>query len=189
MSRSCFFQLRQLRGIRRSVDSHTAAALVHAFVSSRLDYCNSLLSGAPKVVTDVLQKVQNAAARLLVGSCYRQCGLQHILHDQLHWLRITDRIQFKLCLLVYKALHGQAPEYLSELCVPVAKDEHRSRLRSAHHGDLIVPRVRLTRYGQRSFAYAAPCAWNSLPVHLKDCSLTLDAFKRGLKTHFLSSYV
>jgi len=61
VSRSSFFQLRQLRNVRHSVDNETAATLTHAFVSSILDYCNSLLSGAPKVVTDVLQNVQNAA--------------------------------------------------------------------------------------------------------------------------------
>ena len=58
VSRSSFFQLRHLRNVRHSVDNETAATLIHAFVSSRLDYCNSLLSGAPKVVTDVLQNVQ-----------------------------------------------------------------------------------------------------------------------------------
>ena len=67
VSRSSFFQLRQLRNVRHSVDNETAATLICAFVSSRLDYCNSLFSGAPKVVTDVLQNVQNAAARLLLG--------------------------------------------------------------------------------------------------------------------------
>jgi hypothetical protein len=186
VSRGSFFQLRQLRNIRHSVDPSTAATLVHAFVTSRLDYCNSLLAGAHRVVTDVLQNVQNAAARLLTGHGRRQHGLQQVLRDRLHWLPIVDRINYKLCLLVYKALHGLAPDYLSVLCIPVASDQYRTRLRSAHHGDLIVPRVRLTRYGQRAFAYAAPCAWNSLPVHLKDHSLTLDIFKRRLKHHFLT---
>jgi len=62
----------------------------------------------------------------------------------------------------------------------------KSRLRSAHRGDLIVPRVNLSKYGQRSFAYVAPHIWNSLPEQLKDSSLSLNVFKRKLKTHFLS---
>ena len=58
---------------------------------------------------------------------------------------------------VYKALHGQAPKYLQELCIPASSDIYRTRLRSAHRGDLIVPRVvNLSKYGQRSFAYVAP---------------------------------
>ena len=82
-------------------------------MSSRLDYCNSLLAGAPKVVTDVLQKVQNAAARLLTGYSRQQHRIYQMMREKLHWLSIRDRITFKLCLLVYKSLHGLAPGYLS----------------------------------------------------------------------------
>ena len=108
------------------------------------------------------------------------------MREKLHWLSIQDRIKFKLCLLVYKSLHGLAPGYLSELCVPVSNNEHRTRLRSAQHGDLVVPRVKLTKYGQRAFAFAGPSAWNDLPTQLKDYTLSLEAFKRGLKTHLFS---
>jgi len=137
-------------------------------------------------VTDVLQNVQNAAARILLGYSRRQSGLQKAMREKLHWLRIIDRINYKLCLLVYKALHGQAPEYLKELCIPASSDIHRTRSKSAHRGDLIVPRVNLSKYGQRSFAYVAPHIWNSLPQQLKHSSLSLNVFKRKLKTHFLS---
>jgi len=82
-------------------------------------------------VTDVLQNVQNVAARLLLGYS-GQSGLQKAMHEKFHWLTITDRINYKLCLLVYKALHGQAPEHLQELCIPASSDIHRTRLRSAH---------------------------------------------------------
>jgi len=61
----------------------------------RLDYCNGLLAGAPRVVT-----VQNAAARLLAGHGRRQHGLLQVMRYELHWLRVTDRINYKLCLLV-----------------------------------------------------------------------------------------
>ena len=99
VSRSCFFQLRQLRSISHFVDQYTAAALIHAFitVSGRLDYCNGLLAGAPRVVTDVYQNVQNAAARLLARHGRRQHGLRQVMRDELHWLRVTDRINYKLC--------------------------------------------------------------------------------------------
>ena len=126
VSCSSFFQLRQLRNVRHSVDNETAATLIHAFVSSRLDYCNSLLSGTPKVVTDVLQTVQNAAARLLLGYSRCQSDLQKAMREKLHWLRITDQINYKLlCFTCYKALHGQAPEYLQELCIPASSDIHQ----------------------------------------------------------------
>ena len=81
ISRACFFQLRQLISIRRPVDTGAASTLVHAFVSSRLDHCNSLLAGTPKVVTDVLQNVQNAAARLLTGYSRRQHGIHQLMRE------------------------------------------------------------------------------------------------------------
>ena len=107
---------------------------------------------------------------------------------KLHWLRLRDRINYKLCLLVYKALHGFAPDYLTELCIPASSVNYRSHLRSAHQGDLIVPRVRLARYGQRAFAYVAPCVWNSLPTDLKDYNLSLAVFKCCLKSYFLTRH-
>ena len=77
------------------------------------------------------------------------------MKERLHWLRIPQRIQFKLCLLVYKSLHGTAPTYLSELVNQVNKNDARRRLRSATIGDLIVPRTR-TNFGQHAFATAGP---------------------------------
>ena len=73
------------------------------------------------------------------------------------------------------------------LCIPASSVNYRSHLRSAHQGDLIVPRIRLARYGQWAFAYAAPCVWNSLTTDLKDYNLSLVVFKRRLKSYFLDS--
>ena len=77
---------------------------------------------------------------------------------------------------------------LSELCIPASSVNYRSHLRSTHQGDLIVPWIRLARYGQRAFAYAAPCIWNSLPTDLKDYNLSLAVFKRRLKSYFLTRH-
>ena len=75
-----FYWLRQLRRVRRSLDDESAVILVHAFVTSRVDYCNLLLAGAPKSVTestDKLQRVMNAAARVVSGTKKYDCGLTH----------------------------------------------------------------------------------------------------------------
>ena len=66
VSASCFYWLRQLRRTRRSLDQESAATLVHAFATSRVDYRNTLLAGAPKVTTDKLQRVLNAATMSLL---------------------------------------------------------------------------------------------------------------------------
>ena len=85
----------------------------------------------PKSVTDKLQRVMNAAARVVSGTKYDR-GLTHMLHSELHWLDLADRVTCKLGVtVVYKCLHGQAPDYLSELCTPVAKVAERQHLRSA----------------------------------------------------------
>jgi len=75
--------------------------LVHAFVTSRIDYCNGLLAGAPKVVTDKLQRVMNAAARIVTNTMKFDHGLMHVRHDILHWLDVPERVTFKLCMTVY----------------------------------------------------------------------------------------
>jgi len=88
---------------------------------SRVDYCNLLLAGAPKSVTDKLQHVMNAAAWVVSGTKKYDHSLTHLLHSELHWLNVADRVTYKLGVTVYKCLHGQAPDYLSELCTLVAQ--------------------------------------------------------------------
>ena len=186
--RKCFFQLRQLRRVRRSLDKSSAATLIHAFVTSRIDYCNSLLAGSPKTVTDKLQRVLRSAARILTETGKYDRGLTHILHNELHWLDVPQRIKFKVCTMVYKCLHGMAPPYLVNLCKPVAGIDGRNRLRSASWGQLVVPRPKLSTYGKRAFSYVGPSTWNSLPVHLKNNSFSLEMFKNALKTFLFTEY-
>ena len=59
---TCFYSLRQIRRIRRSLDTESTKTLVHAFIASRVDYCNTVLAGSPRFITDRLQRVLNAAA-------------------------------------------------------------------------------------------------------------------------------
>ena len=126
----------------------------------------------------------NADARILTQSK----KLTRILHDELHWLDVPQRIQFKLCVHVYKCLHGIAPKYTMDLCRPLFVIEGRSHLSSVARGQLDVPRLKLSTYGRRVFSYAGPSAWNSLPNYLKDSSLTLVMFKQSLKTFLFSKY-
>ena len=88
----------------------------------------------------------------------------------------------KLSTIVYKCIHGAAPSYLTNLCVPVATNTNRRCLRSATHGDLQVPRTRTVTYGPRSFAVSGPTLWNTLPSTLHVSTTTLGQFQSGLKT-------
>ena len=176
ISRTAFFDLRNIAKIRHILPQNDAEKLVHAFVTSRLDYCNSLLSGCTKKSVKSLQLIQNAAARVLTRVRKRD----HItpVLAALHWLPIEHRIEFKILLLAYKALNGQAPSYLKELIIPYCPTR---ALRSKNAGLLVVPRVSKSTMGARAFSYQAPLLWNQLPVCVQAAD-TLYVFKSALKT-------
>jgi len=111
-----FFRLRQLRRVRRSLDSEWAATLVHAFVSSRVDYCNAVYAGAPKNITDRLQRVLNAATRVVSDTRKFDDGLSRLMHTELHWLDVPERVKYKLGVLTYRCQHNQAPLYPMDHC-------------------------------------------------------------------------
>ena len=183
ISRMCFFELRQIRYIARCLSKSNIKSLLHAFVTSRLDYCNSLLAAQPISLTNKLQAIQNAAARLFAGVS-RRSHVTSILRDELHWLRVPERINYKLCVLVYRCLNGLAPAYLAEYCLPLRNSVSRvSSNRSAARGNVIVCRTRTKTYGPRSFRVSGPSAWNCLPDHLK-LPMSLSSFQSLLKTHF-----
>ena len=103
----------------------------------------------------------------------------------LHWVPVAQRIIFKLLTLTYRALHGQAPEYLKELIVPYRPARV---LRSADANLLVVPPSRLYSCGDRSFMFAGPSLWNLLPGSIRAAE-TLQGFKKLLKTHlFLQAF-
>jgi len=180
---SCFYQLRRLKSARRSLPLASAKTLVSSFVTSRLDYCNGVLAGITLRQIDRLQSVLNAAARLLHGGTKRD-HITPLIRDKLHWLRFAQRVTYKLCVLVYKALHNSAPRYLCELVVPIASTVTSRRLRSADSHGIIEPRSRL-KFGDRGFSVAAPQAWNSLPLHVKTAP-SLALFTERLKTELFS---
>jgi len=130
--------------------------LVHALVSMRVDYCNSVLAAAPKTTTDKLQRVLNAAACVASNTCKFDRSLSQLLHDELHWLDVPDRVAFKLIVTVHRCLNGRAPNYLSNHVIPVSAIVSRQRLRSAQQNTLVVPRYRLTNMAIEHFLLQVP---------------------------------
>ena len=137
-------------------------------VMSRVDYGNALLFGLPEMQLHNLQMIQNSAARLVTGTH----GRDHItpVLFKLHWLPVRYRIEFKLLVLVYQAVHHLGPAYLTSLVTPYAPARS---LRSAAHRSLTIPRYNLERYGRRAFSVAGPSLWNNLPVTIREAG-TLD---------------
>ena len=183
-TRACFYQLRQLRFIRDSLTDDAAKMLVHALVSSRVDYYNSLLFGAPTHVLRKLQYVLSASARLITRG-RRSDHITPVLRD-LHWLSVAQRIDYKLALLVYKCLHDAGPSYLTAYCTALSTVNRHDDLRSAARGDLAQPRTRTRRLGTRSFCLSGPSVWNSLPPAKREHRLTLNQFKALLKQHLFN---
>jgi len=175
--KTAFFHLRNISKLRPSLSFSDAEMLVHAFVSSRLDFCNSLLVGIPGSSMQRLQYIQNCAARVLM----RVRRFEHItpILQKLHWLPVRFRIDYKICLLTYQCVHGSAPEYLTELINIHNPSRH---LRSSDTHKLQVPKSKLRTMGDRAFQVAAPRIWNALPNHLR-APQSIEVFKNKLKTH------
>jgi hypothetical protein len=179
--RSCFYHLRQLRSVRGSVPADAMKTLVHAFISTRIDYCNAILYGVSAAVCRRLQAVLHAAARLITG-VKRNEHITPTLRDTLHWLPVPQRITFKIALMAFDCIRGQCPTYFRDICKPVESVVARARLRSADRHDVIVPRTRTIRFGKRSFRVSAPTVWNNLPSKLRGPDTNREQFKSGLKT-------
>ena len=179
IAKSCFFQLRRIRPIRRQLGRVVTQRLVAAFVMSRIDYCNAVLAELPTTTLAPLQRVQNAAARLVLN--LKQSDHITPALIELHWLPVKFRIIYKLCMLVHKSQNGLAPSYIKEMFKPISELPSRTALRSASTHRLYIPATRLN-FGNRALSVAGVKHWNALPEQLRALTDT-PSFKRLLKTH------
>jgi len=182
VSRSGFFQLQQLRSVRQSLTPAATKTLIHAFISSRIDYCNQLLVGVSARLLNKLQYLQNAAARLVTGT--RKFDHVTPVLRELHWLPVWQKLKLKTAVLVFKCLHSLAPAYLS------ADDCHcwSYSSRSTNTCQLAVPPTN-TSYGDRSFVVSGPSMWNSLPAAVRSSVTTVRTQLKTLLFVWLSDYM
>ena len=145
--------------------------LVHAVITSRLDYCNSLFFNLSKSNIYKLQKVQNAAARLIARTRKHQ-SVSSVIRD-LHWLRIESRIIFKILLLTHKVIIGKCSENLQV--------KYKSHCCRPQDMLMLETKPAVTEYGRRTFDYVAPRLWNALPPEIRSEEDT-DSFKKSVKT-------
>ena len=147
-----FYHLYNIRRIRKYLSQEVTETLVHGFITSRIDYRNSLLHGLPNSQPAKIQRVLNASARL-VCNAPRFCHIIPIMCD-LHWLPIRVRINFKALLLTFKTLHGLVPQYLRSL---ISIKTSCYSLRGSNTLPLAMPSVKpKATLGDRAFAVAVP---------------------------------
>ena len=185
--RTTHLHLRNIGRIRKLLTFDAAAQLIHALITTRLDSCNSILYNLPACTINRLQKIQNQAARILTLSARRN-HITPVLQD-LHWLRVNDRIIFKILILTHKAVNCVAPSYLCDL-IEFNSINKTARTRQACDALLlkIPPMSKLCSdtYLCRSFSYAAPHLWNDLDFEIR--SLPFGQFKSKVKTLLYLKY-
>ena len=180
--KSCYYYLFNIARIRKFLTKSTAETMIHSLISTRTDYCNSLLSGACSKLFARLQRVQNSAARI-VSRLPKTAHVTSILKN-LHWLPVSKRVEYKILLLTFNILNSTVPEYLSSLLYsykPVRE------LRSSSQQLLFVPKSKLKLFGDHAFSVLAPRIWNRLPVEIKSIA-SLELLKRKLKTFLFNQY-
>ena len=178
---TCSFHMRNIAQILRYLTRPTTERVVNALITSRLDYCNSLLFGTSASNINRLQRLQNSVARLVTRQARRDSAMP-ILRE-LHWLPVRHRVSYKIAELTFKALHGDlSPPYLQQ-CVQIYSPVRSLRSASSY---ILVQSRSHSAAGDCTFVHAAATVWNALPVSVtsKDSLLS---FKAALKTHLCAS--
>ena len=160
--KSAFYHRRTISHIRKYLLTQTTDILIQAFVTSKLDHWNSLLYNVPKNIIKKLQSVQNAAGRQITRP--RKCDYITPILFHLHWLPVSEQINFKILLLTFKALHQQSPTYIQDLitCYLLSRS-----LQSSFMLSLNPVSFNLKTYGSRAFAVSTPKLWNKLPDDIR----------------------
>ena len=136
----CFFHLRRLRNLRLVIDPSSMQRLISTFIMSRLDYCNAVLAGLSACTVAPLQRILNAAARLMVGPTAGN-RISDVMRS-LHWLPIEYRIRYKLCLLMHAVHNGTSPAYIVDITTAISSLHGHCMIRSAGTNQYEIPRTR-----------------------------------------------
>ena len=162
LSSAYHYHIRDLRRIRHTLDFTTTTTITTALVHSRLDYCNSLYHDLPITQIKRLQHIQNELSRAVTRTS-KHSHISPVLKS-LHWLKVEQRIQYKIISTTHNILHITEPKYLHRLI----NIKPPSEPRSSDHLCLSLPPVSTRlKFADRSFRNSSPLLWNSLPINLR----------------------
>ena len=174
VTKSCFYIIRRLSSIKFFLNQEQLQTLVSALVFSRLDYCNALYYKLPVNLVKKLQHVQNCAARLVVKRRIPFCTSLDSIFVELHWLKVRERITYKILLIVHNCLHQKAPHEIVKL-LQYSDSDRTMKLRETRVNN---------KYGDRAFSHVAPKLWNQVPNIIRN-DHTTSSFKRQLKSFLM----
>ena len=152
-----YMMLQKIQHIRSYLDQDTSKIVVQALIMSKLEYCNSLLIRSAEYQLDKLQRIQNMVCRVVLN--LKKFNHVSAYMKNLHWLRIRERIKYRITTLIFKCKDGKAPGYLIDL-LPNRKHYQALRSSTADHLEPAFHKNALT--SKLSFSFAAPRTWNSL---------------------------
>ena len=194
ISKSCFSHIRDLQRIRSTLDHKTACTIATSLIHSNLDYCNSLYLNINSQQLIRLQLILNSAVRAVTKTPKFHHITPHL--KSLPWLKIEQRIQYKILSLTYKSLQHNKPSSISDLLtIQPTRSTRSSAVVTLQHPS----NPSRLKISDRSFYFQAPALWNALPHHLRShshssqaqslLSLSSSQFHKQLKTHlFLHFY-
>ena len=182
LCRTLNYQLWNIARIRKYLDQDSCHHIVRSLVTSRLDYGNSLLFGITGVQINHLQRIQNKAARIICGARRSEHISPYLA--RLHWLRVHQRVNFKLLVIIYQCVNGSAPKYLSSDIVFHRTHSIRNLRSTTDLTRLYIPRTKRA-FGDRAFTVAGPKLWNNLPIQIREAR-SIFIFKKLLKTHLFT---
>ena len=162
----CYILLRNIKSIRKFLNQAQTESLVHAVLSSRLDYCNSLLFGLPQSSLQKFKRIQASASKIILRRGRRHGLPSEVRLQELHWLPIERRIVFRTLTIVFKCFNGNGSTELSCLLVPYVSDVMNSARNVTFDTRFYYPR---TSFGRRAFSFCGPRLWHSLPLDLRLC--------------------
>ena len=173
LTSSCYYHLRYIGQLKHKLSREDLKILTQSVISSKLDYCNVILFGINDGLIKQLQKVQNAAARL-INKLPKHSSVTKAIED-LHWLRVKERCVYKILLIVYKHFSCTSPNFLDSF-LETSNLETR-KLKLTYYN---------TKHGRRAFSYTAPRMWNKLPEQMRT-EESIVTFKKNLKTHLFTT--